>query len=332
VGWGIGFTAGAVAVSIGSPWAWGYYSYWNPYWVGPPPGVTYIDYSQPIVVAQPAVAAQPTAAGTATTNNNQERALALFENARALFKRSDYQMALAETNRAIALVPSDSVMHEFRALCLFATNDYQQAAAAIHAVLSTGPGWDAATLNGLYANPSVYASQLQNLEKHRDAHPEEAAPRFLLAYHYTLGGQEEKAAEELEVVVALEPKDQLAVQLLKGLTTPEQSPKEQQTAGPKLPSEPVEASSLVGSWQAVRPDGSKLELNLDKDNKFSWKVTSKEKNQQLNGTYTLANNYLILSASDEDALIGQVALETPERLKFKLAGGSPGDPGLTFTR
>ena len=70
-------------------------------------------------------------------------------------------MALSQTNRALGIVPNDSLMHEFRALCLFATHDYQQAAAAIHSVLASGPGWDMTTLAGLYANQAAYNDQLR---------------------------------------------------------------------------------------------------------------------------------------------------------------------------
>jgi tetratricopeptide (TPR) repeat protein len=327
LGWGIGFGVGVatVGVAVGSPWAWGYYNYWNPYWVAPV-GVTYIDYSRPIVVqsaAQPAVAAAP---------DNQQKGLASFDMARALFKRGDYPMALAETNRAIALLPHDSVVHEFRALCLFATQDYQQAAAAVHAVLTTGPGWDWQTVAGLYPDTNIYATQLRNLESYCDQHPDTPAPRFLLAYHHMLGGHNDQAASELEIVTELEPNDQLATQLLKGLKSPDEQPRQATAASKSPPPKPVGASELVGNWKASRTDGSSFELKLTDDNKFHWKVTGQAKNQELAGTYTLADNYLILSAPQQSDLIAQVDLETPERMTFKLAGGSPDDPGLTFNR
>ena len=52
----------------------------------------------------------------------------------------------------------------------------------------------------------------------------------------------------------------------------------------------------------------------------------------MSGTYTLADNYLILKATDQNALVGQVNLASNNQLQFKLAGGNPSDPGLTFTR
>ena len=324
-------------VSAVSPWGWGYYSYYNPYWVAPV-GVTYINYSQPIVAAAPVAVPSPAVATAASPGptlatgeeSAREKALAIFESARGLFKRGDYQLALAETNRAVALVPNDSLMHEFRALCLFALQDYKQSAAAMYAVLATGPGWDEATLTSLYASPVTYKQQLRALEDYRDANAQAADARFLLAYHYMLVDKDEEAAAELAEVVELEPRDQLAAQLLDGLTaTPEEKPQ----SGPALlPNEPVEAARLVGDWKARRGDGSKFELSLRGDNRFRWKFTQSDKDQEFSGTYTLADNYLILTASGQNTLVGHVALETDGKLQFKLAGGSPSDPGLIFTR
>ncbi len=247
-----------------------------------------------------------------------------------MFKRGDYQLALSQTNRAAAMLPNDSLIHEFRALCLFATQDYQQSAAALYAVLSSGPGWDMATLTGLYPNATAYEEQLRTLQAFSADHPDAAEARFLLAYHYMLAGHNEEAAEELKIVVELQPKDTLSAQLLKGLTTPQQEQPPVASTAP--PARPVEAASLIGNWRGSRPDGSKFELNLTGDNRFSWQFTQQDKQQHLDGTYTLADNYLILSASDQNALVGHVALDSANRLKFKLAGGSPADPGLTFTR
>jgi Tetratricopeptide repeat len=371
LGWGLGTGIG-LGLTLGSPWGWGYYSYYNPYWVAPPVGAGYINYGQPMVVAPPAMQgpaqmppqyppqyppgpapggldgssappplSQPPAAGSTgspSLTDKQQQALGIFDMARALFKRGDYPMALSTANRAIALVPNDTLMHEFRALCLFATKDYQQAAAAVYAVLSIGPGWDWATVSGLYGDPEAYTQELRALEEYCNENPQAPHARFLLAYHYLLEGHNEEAATELEAVIELQPKDQLSAQLLKGLKNP---PSDQPPAGTALPGAapssttpavPVDASMVLGSWKASRPDGSKFELALTKDNKFNWKFTQQDKTQELKGTYTLANNYLILSATDQNALVGQVAMEPGDKLKFKLAGGAPTDPGLIFAR
>ena len=58
-GFGLGFAGGLATAGLmgmyGSPWGWGYYNYYNPYWTGPVGGVTYINYSQPIVASPPVV-------------------------------------------------------------------------------------------------------------------------------------------------------------------------------------------------------------------------------------------------------------------------------------
>jgi tetratricopeptide (TPR) repeat protein len=327
--------------------------------------VTYINYAQPIVVAQaPAVVVAPqttfSPADTETPTlaaappntypvdgdspdsdldndvrgndppDTQDQALGMFDSARALFKRGDYKMALSQADRAVALLPNDPMMHEFRSLCLFAMKDYGQAAAAAYAVLSVGPGWDKETLEGLYNNMAVYQMQLKELEAYRDANPNAANARFLLAYHQMLNGRNEQAIEELKTVVQLQPKDRLAAQLLKGLTAPEEAPDlKLEAPGPTVA---VDGANLPGKWTAEREDGAKITLTITADQKFTWTVASEEKPQELSGTYTFADNYLILSAPGQSALVGQLSMASTNEMTFKLAGGSPHDPGLKFVR
>ncbi len=100
VGWGLGFGLGLATAgywSVGSPWGWGYYSYWNPYWYPAATNVTYINYGQPVAAAPPAALPQPSAPAPgdpSALNANQAQALATFDNARAYFKRGDYALAL----------------------------------------------------------------------------------------------------------------------------------------------------------------------------------------------------------------------------------------------
>ena len=357
VGWGFNVGSVSVGVSYGSPWAWGYYDYWNPYWVPPVRSVTYINYAQPIVVAPAPVvvnsapAAQTTFAPTSGTtplavedqaptlaevdeqqSSTQDQALDMLDTARSLFKRGDYPMALSQADRAIALLPNDPLMHEFRALCLFAMKDYTQAAAATYAVLSVGPGWDRSTVEGLYNNMAVYQVQLNALEAYRDANPNAGDAHFLLAYHYMLNDRNEQAAAELKEAVKLEPKNRLAAQLLKGLSAPVEDEQGPVLAAPTPAAAPVDAATLPGKWTAERSDGAKINLSLSADHKFSWTVADENNPQKLSGTYTCADNYLILTAEGQSALVGQVAMPSADQLSFKLAGGSPSDPGLQFTR
>ena len=109
---------------------WMYSGYYNPYvtpatqivvvqqpvavpvggGVAPPAQqVVAYDYANPINVA--AAAPEPTAA---------ESAQKVFESARDSFKAGDYGRALALADQALAMLPDDPVLHEFRGLALFA--------------------------------------------------------------------------------------------------------------------------------------------------------------------------------------------------------------------
>jgi tetratricopeptide (TPR) repeat protein len=261
-----------------------------------------------------------------------EQATEIFDAARASFMQGDYPAALSQVNRAIALVPNDPSLHEFRGLVLFATKQYKDSAAAIYAVLSAGPGWDWTTLGSLYPNVDTYTAQLRALEAYRTSNPNSAEARFLLAYHYLTCGETDQAAAELKEVVRLNPKDQLSAQLLAGLVAAPTDGQPPQPSTPAAPAAPVSAASLVGNWQANRPDGTSIGLDLTKDSKFTWKYAQQEKNQEFNGTYSVADNLLILNQDNNPVMVGQVKSLADRSFNFKLAGNSPYDPGLMFNR
>jgi tetratricopeptide (TPR) repeat protein len=330
--WGAGFIAGAAVAT--APWDWGYWSYYNPYCEAPVTvGSTVIDYSQPIVLAQsssdmpaPENAEQPTPA---------DQAMDIFATARQAFYDQDYATALKENERALALLPSDAVLNEFRGLTLFALTRYKEAAGVDYAVLSVGPGWDWTTLSSLYSDIDIYTAQLRALEGFVRENRNDPAARFLLAYQYLTCGSNDAAAAQLQQVVKLNPQDALSSQLLQGLTDKEpanmfaaerSAPKEQTAA------KPVESASLVGSWKSSRADGSTFALTLTGDGKYTWKFTQKDKTQQFSGPYTVADNLLILKQNENPVMVGQVTLSADNQFTFKLPGENPNDPGLTFSK
>jgi predicted Zn-dependent protease len=69
-----------------------------------------------------------------------------FTQARDVFKAGDYPQALDLADQVLKKTPDVPVVHEFRALALFALRRYDEASATVYAVLSTGPGWNWATL------------------------------------------------------------------------------------------------------------------------------------------------------------------------------------------
>ena len=147
-------------------WAFGYNSYANPY-AG---GTTVIDnstydYSQPLVLTpdETTLAADPN--DTAAPPEVSPESLSDFDRARQEFFAGDYQSALKSTDAALKTLPNDAVLHEFRALALFALGNYQDSAAVLYAVLSVGPGWDWTTLSGLYPSVSDYSANLRSILK-----------------------------------------------------------------------------------------------------------------------------------------------------------------------
>ena len=321
--WGAGLAAG-LAWDAATPWAWGYCDYANPYC--PSPVITNdsaIDYSVPIVTT-----GQPGNSPSDDQSLAADQAMQLLDTARNAFAQGDYAGALALCENAIGKLPNDVVLHEFRGLTLFAMHRYKEAAGTIYAVLSVGPGWDWTTLTGFYPNIDVYTEQLRALEQYVNANPNMPEARFLLAYQYMTCGQTEAAAGQLKAAVQLNPNDRLSAQLLSAMsTTPPAEP-----PTPSTPPKPVDAAALVGNWKASRPDGANISLNLTKDGNYTWQFAQKNKPQTFSGTYSVADNLLILKQGNNPMMVGQVTLLADNRFNFKLPGDNPNDPGLTFAK
>ena len=119
-----------------------YSNYTNPYYatvIAAQPAQTTVvyDYSQPINVTS-------TPPATSVAESTEQ----VFSAARDSFKAGDYSRALELTDQVLKQTPDAAVVHEFRALCLFALKRYDEAAAVDYAVLTAGPGWNWSTLVG----------------------------------------------------------------------------------------------------------------------------------------------------------------------------------------
>ncbi len=335
--WGAGFIAGS-AVGY-APWNWGYWPYYNPY-CGAPLVVsgTTIDYAQPIVLAQSPTATTADYAVNSETAGQpapNDKAMEFFDTARQAFYDQDYPAALKADEQALAILPSDAVLNEFRGVVLFAMKKYKDAAGVIYAVLSVGPGWDWTTMSALYADVETYTAQLRALEDYVRKNPDDPAAHFLLAYQYLTCGSSDAAAAQLKEVVKLNPRDTLSAQLLQGLTEKEPVPSvaaDQAALEKQTAAKPITAATLVGSWKASRPDGSTFALTFTEDGKFTWKFTQQDKTQQFSGPYTVADNLLILKQNENPVMVGQVTSLGEDKFNFKLPGENPNDPGLTFSR
>jgi len=337
--WGIGSTV----------YNWGYRPYVNPYFITQPvviqqPVPTTVVVQQPVPVQQPAAVveaapidySQPLNTSAAPPDpTTADPAMQTFDAARAAFKAGNYAEALQQTDQVLKALPSDAAINEFRALCLFALKQYDQAAATLYAVLSAGPGWDWTTLSGLYPSVDVYTEQVRALEDYRTAQPQSASARFILAYHYLTQGHTEAAVEELKEVVKLQPGDRLSAQLVAQLsgdrtqTSPDGSAPSPAQAPAAAPA-PAVQGNLVGAWKASPAMGTTIELTLGGDSKFNWNIVTQGKTQPIAGTYVFENDVLTLSQSENNAMVGKVAWQDESHFKFQAMGGGPNDPGLAF--
>jgi TolA-binding protein len=182
--------------------------------------------------------AEPTAAPPAddsqpTDDPAVKAAVPIFDEGRELFKKGDYAGAEAKVGKAIGILPQDRVLHEFRALVLFAEQKYPDAASTLYAVVASGPGWNWETLSSYYPDVDVYTRQLRALEAHTRANPKSADDHFVLAYHYLVMGKTDNAIKMLERVTNLLPKDQLSAQILSALKSkrPEAAERRQDNSG-----------------------------------------------------------------------------------------------------
>ena len=334
-------------------WGYGYYyGYVNPYYtttiVATAPAY---DYSQPIVInnyvdsGDQNVSADAQAPAPAESSDEQV-GYSLLDQGRDAFQRGDYQNALKLAEQAVQKVPNDPVIHEFGALCLFALGEYQKSAVVLNALLAVAPGMDWTTLISLYSSTDEYTAQLRRLEAHIKENPTDTAAIFVLAYHYLVCGHADSAVNALQRVVEAQPNDQVAKRMYDALKGPDQaeappaaeaqSPAAKPDVEPKP--EPVQAddaaptTDLVGQWHAER-DGNAFDLTIDDQGQFTWKATPKGKEPTtISGPYAVTGSALVMESGDQGTMAGRVTSGGPDQFQFIIAGGPPGDTGLTFKR
>ena len=329
VGWGLG------ALTSG----WGYGSgYYNPYYSSGVASTPY-DYSQPVVVnnyndPNAVAATDPNAPAPTEVAQSpaDQQSLAVFDDGLAKFKAGDYQGALDQFNVALKDRPTDPVVHEVRALALFALGDYQQAGAALNSLLSSAPGMDWTTMSGLYGNPDDYTAQLRKLEAYCGEHRDDAAAYFVLAYQYLVLGSKDTAIKALEVVVKNQPKDVTAKRMLDALVPADATPGSAVAATSPPPTPPpaptpsgtaaaaAPQTDLVGTWRATAA-GTVIDLTVTADSQFTWKAAQAGKPPlQLQGQLTATSDELDLASKDQGNMSGSVKSQGPNKWQFVLAG------------
>jgi len=286
------------------------------------------DYSQPIVTTTAPPDMSAPAAVAAVSESEQ---------ARDAFYKGDYKRALTALDAALAKTPDDVVLHEFRALVLFAMQRYKEAAGTLYAVLSVGPGWDWTTMSGLYENIDTYTQQLRELESYVKKNPNDPDGHFVLAYQYLTAGHTDPAAGQFKAVSKLLPKDQVSQQMAALLSPSDRQPPAEASEAPApaaASAEPQPASppNIVGKWKAPAAGGGDVALSLSEDGKFTWTHSRGGKSKSFEGTYQLAGATLVMEYSNGGSMVGKVRADGDKRFSFKMVGGPANDPGLEFSK
>ncbi len=291
------------------------------------------DYSRPVQINQ--YVTTPPQDGTPTERDvspAEQQGLSKFDEGLASFKSGNYVQALSSFNEALKQLPNDVVVHEVRAVALFAVGDYKSAAASLNSLLASAPGMDWTSMSGLYGNPDDYTSQLRKLENHARQSPDDAASHFVLAYHYLVLGSKEEAIDSLRVVVAQQPRDGTATRMLEALASPEPADEPEAIPSVIADADPTLQTDLVGNWAAQSGD-TRIELLVTEDSQFTWKVLIPGQEAiELKGNMSGDSEGIELITDDQGTLGGTVVSQGPDRWVFILTGSPASDPGLSFNR
>jgi hypothetical protein len=260
-----------------------------------------------------------------------------FLAAREAFRTGEFTRALILTDLALQTQRNEPVLHEFRALCLFALCRYDEAAAALYVVLTTGPGWDWATMVGFYPDVDTYTGQIRVLETAITGNRADAPKRFVLAYHYLVQDHVEQARQQFVEVTSLQPKDELAALFVKALDSrseassaaaPGEAPASK-TAEVREASPPPAA--LVGTWKAKPMPDLSIELTLRGNGEFTWDVSAKGRTESVAGDASYREGVLTLRQADAPDLIGKIVNLGEKQFGFELVGAGPA-PTVQFSR
>jgi tetratricopeptide (TPR) repeat protein len=330
--WANGVVWGVAAWSMGN-WIFnsGYHTFVNPF-PAPPvinsAGVTIINYTVPITVA----AAEFPPGDEASELAAAEKAKGEMEVALASFKLGDFKAALSAVDNAIAVVPGDPAMHEFRALVFFAMGRFNDAAGVLNPILASGPGWNWTTMTGLFESQDEYVALLRKLEEHQLANPDSAAASFLLGYHYLVLGHLEQALELFAHSAKLEPTDLVSAGLRDLIRDSINAEGTEAGDDETPPPAPVSPEKLVGTWKSEVPNDGTITLELTKEGGFTWSFDKTGNSGRLTGDFGIYDANLLVLIAEDAQMVGEVTFTGDSKFSFVLAGGPRGGPGLTFVR
>jgi tetratricopeptide (TPR) repeat protein len=177
----------------------------------------------------PATTPTPAASTTPAVN-----ARTFTEQGEAAFKSGDYKGAVYAWRHAVVDDPQNPVLLMMMSQALFATGNFEEAAGAAQAGMKMLPKdkWGVVIANHkeLYGSVQDYTTQLRALETAIRDKPNNPALRFLAGYHYAYLGFPKEAVDQMNKVLKIEPRDEMAKAL-----RDEMQPKAPQPAAPPGP-------------------------------------------------------------------------------------------------
>ena len=310
-------------------------------WRRPQPAATTVvyDYSQPINVAD----APPDAAVADSTEQ-------VFSAARDSFKAGDYQRALDLADQVLKQTPNVAVVHEFRALALFALKRYDEAAAVDYAVLSAGPGLELVDARRTLSRRRHLHQPAPGPGGVRRGQPNSSSARFLLAYHYMVEGHNDAgrgAVREGDPAPAHGPAlgvvRQGAAEVLgagrPGCRSPAQARRiDSGRTGPGSGSGPAGRAPAPraarrhsphpaaasgqhgGNLEGTAGAGRRDRTDAQGGRCFVWDVDTKGQKQTLEGQAGFQDNTLILQQAQGPPLVGNVTQNATRQVRLRPAG------------
>lgn len=231
---------------FGRPYVPPVYGYCNPY-------ANYYQPAVPVVDATTPITPDPNGPNGAQGPEGAEQGGPELDAAREAFMSGNYDAATQSLSTALSKNSKDPNALQLQSLVFFAQGKFREAAGLAHVALTSGRGWNWETVRGMYSSTEAYTAQLRRLEQSVESTPNDAATRFLLAYHYLVMGHGPQAARQLQKVVELEPKDKFAAELLKQISS--QAP---QNGGSQPPAgtDGPQADANEGGDAADEPEAS----------------------------------------------------------------------------
>jgi hypothetical protein len=216
LGLGVGLGLGC-GLYGGYPYGYGYpaYGYYGYYGYAPDAA----GYSGTYIAAPYASPPPPPVveASAPIDDSPRQSAQEFADKGEAAFRAGDYPGAVYALRHAAVDDPQNPVVMLLLGQALFAAGQFNEAAGATQTAMRQLPkekwGTVVSHYTELYGDARNYTRQLRALEKHVSARPNDPALRFLAGFHYAYLGFTAQAIDQLDKVLALTPRDDMARQL-----------------------------------------------------------------------------------------------------------------------